>query len=328
MDAKLWEDTVITAIRDEKWLHSYRHRDLPLPQIKLKGNAEQRLGDLIDVAPNDRFFLLEVKGTRDDIKAEWQTKNPSKNNQKDAVRAHLKWASENPNPQNLYRSLIGHFLAYWVEYSPLEDVSSTIEKNATPSDDERVERRRMLKLGACVAVESYLLACASLDGPLSGLSQVRKLKRRFSLSVADADEGDYVLRQQIPLCLVYEGLGYLVERDRSKPFLTISSATELGLKLEEFKEYVTSLCSSFGANSEPIHAVVMSTSGSFFRIATSTRKLIDLLGKSPLPNSDEKLSSWAEKRLQYYSDEKKAELRALAPAEQSKINKHLAQKRP
>lgn len=59
----------------------------------------------------------------------------------------------------------------------------------------------------------------------------------------------------------------------------------LGLPLEEFQSYVNSLC---GETPEPLHAVVLSSSGRFFAHITSTAQLSALFTaqpNSPAPHS-------------------------------------------
>lgn len=62
-----WEDTIIMALRDLQWrkalekLTSGQKTRLPAPLIKLDGNPETALGDVVTSA-DDRFFLFEFKG--------------------------------------------------------------------------------------------------------------------------------------------------------------------------------------------------------------------------------------------------------------------------
>lgn len=121
--AKLWEDSVVTVIRDEKWLHALRHGapkygDFPLPQMNMSGRAERQLGDLLDVT-QDQFFLFEVKAEREDIEDEWHTKNVKDGHKKKAFLS-LHDCIYGKSPPTYATDLIdlslrGHFLAYWNE---------------------------------------------------------------------------------------------------------------------------------------------------------------------------------------------------------------------
>ncbi len=305
MSAKLWEDTVVTAVRDEKWLHALRHqKNTPLPQVKLKGNAEQRLGDIID-ASNDRFFLLEVKGVRGDIKDEWDTNNSDKNHQKDAYRAHVFW-TKNSNDQNiksiLRLSLQGHLFAYWVEF-----LSS---QKASESPDQWTWRD-LLTIGECVAIEPYALACRTFMDKQPDDAKFGKFNPNIKMGIWDSDRNEFVCRQQIPLSLAYEDLGYLIEEVQTTTNPAASNYVKLGLKLDDFRTYISNLCSFFGKNAEPIHAIVMSSSGDFFRIVTTTAELEDLLGSSP--KIDSKKLPWPEHRSpKMTAQEKDARLAELA----------------
>lgn len=288
---KPWEDTVVTAMRDEKWLHALRHRRgqnirVPLPQLKLKGNAEQRLGDILD-ATDDRFFLFEVKATRNDIKSEWNTNNKDNDSQKDAFRAHRSWLSNPDAPENndlLWKSMLGHFFAYWVEYLPGQEMADI--------PVEKKNWRDLLHVSACVAIEPYALACTSFRDKQRASAKVGALPSNHRVAIHDEDAKMFRTRQQIPLSLIYEDLGFLIKEDTTPPINTASSWELLGLELPAFKKYIENLCSFAGKSEEPIHAVVMSASGNFFQIATSTSDLKKLL--LPSAKSDLPISCWPE----------------------------------
>ncbi len=281
MSTKLWEDTVVTIIRDEKWLHAQRtNGPPPLLQLKMKGNAEQRLGDFLDQVQDDnnqdRFFLIEVKGTRDDIKAEWNTKNADKNHQKDALTAIQRWLGRRNNRNEfdlLSLSLRGHLFAYWIDYpvDPDLDVTNPIEENLKPF---------LCKKG-CVVVEPYALACAALRGKYKDeFKAASSYLKSFSLAYNSKSRW-MTTAQHIPISLLYEGRAHLLEIDNTSPVKTASTWPPLGLTLPEMHRYVQSLCSEFGANQEPIHAVIMSASGAFFRVTATTAELQQLLQPTP-----------------------------------------------
>jgi hypothetical protein len=274
--AKLWEDTVITVMRDEKWQHALRHGNgVPLPQLKLKGGAEQRLGDTLDLAPNDKFFLFEVKGTREDIRDEWHTGDKANHNRKHALRAHIAWfgaltmgVAEASAQANLELSRRGHFFVYWAEYG--NGPAPAFEPNKL---DEYLRAQYGFYDG--VVVEPYLAACREM-----GIKELRGLygdQSRLALMSDEPTVGFH--RAQVPLSLVYEGRAGIVS-PTSK--MLEHEWEALGLSQEEMCAYLRALCSAEGsATSEPIHAVVMSASGQFFRVMTQTAQLEELLLPSP-----------------------------------------------
>ena len=313
MSAKLWEDTVVTAIRDEKWLHAVRHRlTTPPPQITLKGNAEQRLGDLLDIT-DDRFFLLEVKGTRQDIKSEWSTNNSKNNYQKDAYRAHLSWInsiSDQQNKTNLGLSLRCHFFAYWVEFSSIE------EEKSIPI--EQMTWRNLLNSGECVSIEPYALACQTFEKEQPEDAKIKGFISNACVGILNKNTESFICRQQIPISLIYEGLGYLIREDKSAPYSTAAESWQLGAKLQEFKGYLSALCGFAGNSLEPIHAIVMSSSGKFFRIKTTTADLKDLL--DPSPKSNARKLHWPQKSLPKMSKEAKKSLQLSADQESTEVD--------
>lgn len=60
---KLWEDTIIIALRDYQWHKAWTTvpRTPPASLLKLDGNAESAMGDVL-TSEDDRFFLFEFKG--------------------------------------------------------------------------------------------------------------------------------------------------------------------------------------------------------------------------------------------------------------------------
>lgn len=69
--AKLWENTLMTALRDAQWFNKAPQALFPPFFIKLDGNPESALGDALLDADGGRYFLIEVKATRDQITEEW-----------------------------------------------------------------------------------------------------------------------------------------------------------------------------------------------------------------------------------------------------------------
>lgn len=275
--ATLWEDTVITAMRDEKWQHALRHgAAVPLPQLKLSGCAEQRLGDLFDVASDDRFFLFEVKAWRQGITSEWTTANATNEYQKRALRTHIRWLNDLCNTataaaaqEHLRQSRRGHFFAYWAEYG----------NGPAPAFDSKrplgVYLRALHRFHDGVVIEPYLSACRDMG--MEVLADLYTERAQLALRLIRPDS--YVARTQVPLPLVYEGRAVVAVMDSQD---SIDDWDALGLSLEEMRTYLKALCAvPTAGQSEPIHAVVMSTSGQFFRVLFRTTQLEALLRPSP-----------------------------------------------
>jgi hypothetical protein len=283
----VWEDTVVTAIRDEKWLHALRHGDgraieLPALHLRFKHTAEQRLGDLLDKTNGDRFFLIEVKGTRDKIEAEWNTKNARNEHQKLALREIRKWfGSSSAKLENdlLELSVRGHHFAYWWGHPVDTEFSSS-------SDEEKILSELLRKEG-CVVIEPYALACARLMRSFEGgIMGVTPLLDRFALAYAQSGSREKSVVEQIPLSVVYEARAQLIELDHGAPSVTAKKVSALGLTLDEMQRYVNALCARPGVNDEPIIAVLMSTSGNFFRISTTTSNLKLLVSQTEKPTQE------------------------------------------
>lgn len=303
--AKLWEDSVVTAIRDEKWLHALRHgapmRGYPLPQLKMRGNAESRLGDLIDIV-GERFFLFEVKATRQDIKDEWDTENKKDNHLKKAFRVLRKCVVEPTNAVEAERtielSLRGHFLAYWTEEyveSGGEEITQASLSKMNPPHRAAFDDLA-ITLDAVVATP-YLIGCMTyweeptkhpLDclDPDHAASIIRDtVQSRYSVAFYHPQNGSLMERDHIPLAMLYEGAGRTLDWSsvESGPMPMLM---EWGLDLDEMKEYMERLCAPYGASSEELHAVVMSTTGRFFRVFISTAELENMVSPStPAPST-------------------------------------------
>jgi hypothetical protein len=72
MSTRLWEDTIILAIRDMQWIHALTSaRPWPARSlIKFDGHPEEALGDLA-MAQDQRFFLIEAKSSPSEFHTEW-----------------------------------------------------------------------------------------------------------------------------------------------------------------------------------------------------------------------------------------------------------------
>lgn len=164
------------------------------------------------------------------------------------------------------------FFCYWAEYVQREDPFFKV-----PLNGPWVSR---LSFQSCISVEPYLTACVDEAALLPGLVSMGLLKYRIAI----AGGNRFRVRNQIPLASVYEQEGCIVEQVQLNEDAVALRSWPLGLPLDEFTQYVSALCAAAGTRSEEIHAVVLSRSGRFFRVVSSTSQLQDLL--DPRPSSD------------------------------------------
>jgi hypothetical protein len=277
---KLWEDTVVIAIRDLQWRRSIRNNEafgglaptIPPGFVKLDGKTESRLGDLA-LKEDVRYFLIEVKAERAAIRDEWHTNSASGEK---LVLQRLRTIVDEANnaslaPQQsastehsklIELSLRGHHFAFW-------------EGQALPTDPSQIR--------GAIGVTPYLIGAAaerSLADGLAGLGLDR---------LPDA----YVFRSTNPLAKTTKegpaaGLQAFFSEKTELARLKGASAAEvfrLGLDKDEFKTYVDFLCADAGQYGEPVHAIILSTAG-FFRVISDTNHLADFLDVALVPERE------------------------------------------
>ncbi|KJV36968.1 hypothetical protein [Luteibacter yeojuensis] len=297
--AKLWEDTIVTVIRDEKWLHALRRgapiTGYPMPQLNMSGNAEQKLGDLVDVT-DDRFFLFEVKAEREDIEDEWNTKNAEDGHKKKAFLAlhACVYGPKRPSGWNALvdRSLRGHFLAYWAEEYDDDQLNEDDVAEAW-MPPHKASWRDLIKARNQVVVTPYILGCLDLWTEEGGEHITERYRNAIRPGFFQAAPEKRYVRLHVPLSLLYEGAGRTFFIDRDAPGETIYAESRWGLELAEMSNYIQQLCARFGSQPEPLHAVIMSSSGRFFRVVTTTAELKDMVTPSPksAPNATRRVQA-------------------------------------
>ncbi|MCE4308368.1 hypothetical protein LYZ89_17895 [Xanthomonas hortorum pv. vitians] len=264
---KLWEDTIVTALRDAQWLRcpsgKIPRSTFPPGFVKLDGSAESALGDVI-YATNERYYIFEVKARRSGIKDEWK---------------------DSRGPKVAYKSLAEH-------WSKLEELSSVEDKNEKQLDlqhsllnffrlslaghhfvywDDWVDGDG--REGGEIVVESYVAACAGLFDEKKDVSPWQYLKpwpkNYFGFTwgegadrlVSEVVSLNEALDCEVKICFSEDG----GSRDR-----------RMGLNIKELQAYVNSLVGE-DEEEEGIFAVVMSNTGSFYRVVGSTRYLSDIM---------------------------------------------------
>jgi hypothetical protein len=240
------------------------------------------------VVDDDRFFLIEVKAERSDIDAEWQTKSVEDSHKKKALLALYECLQPSSAPayadELIDLSLRGHLLAYWSEEHLLRgDLKTTQEhlKLGPPHEMSVTDRSALLD---SVVVTPYLVGCLARCPAGQSNGEIKKYQSRYWPALKIHGRGKCEAREHIPLSILYDGIGRLLRLERYENELMIFGESLLGLDLWSMTNYINMLCSRFGASSEELHAVVMSRSGKFFRVISSTEELRSITEVSPAPD--------------------------------------------
>lgn len=266
---QLWEDTIVTALRDAQWLRCPGRRlpksAFPPGFVKLDGNAESAIGDVIYSA-EERYFIFEVKARRADAKSEWVVAKG--NAPKRAYRTLAEYwealeklssldeksVNEKEFESNLLMffklSLAGHHFVYWDDW--VDDCGEEIGE---------------------IVVEPYIGACIQLFEEKHDISPWQYLKpwpgtyfgftwgagaHRLTSEVISLDEA---LDSNVNICFFDDGR--LPDH-------------KVGLTLYELQRYVNMLV-GLDEEDEGIFAVVMSNTGSFYRVVGSTKHLAKIM---------------------------------------------------
>lgn len=259
--AKLWEDTVVTALRDAQWRKCqgrWPNSAAPPGFLKLDGNAESALGDLFYSSADDRYFLIEVKSSKHEIRSEWgmgDSEAPKKSYSALASRwsslfqaADDKDAGEIESGRHFFISSIAcHHFAYWDSW----DIGGV-----TFGD---------------VVITPYVAACLrefsrprNSSGPF-----IKKLGDNYFMVGKQIGDDNYY-SETVSINFAFD--------EKSKVYVmgsggNIIADKPLGLKLDKFKEYINDLAVETGSDDAAIHGVVMSSSGRVFELVSSIAEL-------------------------------------------------------
>lgn len=290
--ADLWEDTIITAMRDQQWSNFMRWREerilkaiqknpellssildqrIPMAQagldticppgfVKFDGTAETKLSD-VALKAGERFFLMEVKSTFSKVRTEWRQKGkylPKFMLQR--LSELVECAETNAQAEAMLDlCLRGHFATYWRP----EEVSGGLR--------------------GAVASMPYVIACESARNG-SDIAKRRgvRLSREFSPRIRIADYPDRSFKSIVFEDLM-KGLGEMQLHEKQ-------SHMPLGLDEAQFLKYTAFLCggdsNGFELPSdrsvearlhEPLHLVSLSTVGTHMKVLGSTAHLATLL---------------------------------------------------
>lgn len=278
--ARLWEDTVVTTLRDMQWqefcksLHTMtvekaaaasdkflKKGAVPPGFMKMDGHAESALADVALATKAARYFLIEVKSEQKRIADEWRKGGafrPKKVYKRlaEALGEYEKVEDKLSVTAQFLRirqSLQCHLFAYW-----------------------RIVPHKEHVLGGFVAAEPYLSGCISQIGDLDQ-TQEGAITTLFDIKCSAAFAGRGPVDPIFKAVRIFDGsVEVVLKRDGVDP-----DTDKFGLPITEFKSYVDYLCSKSKLDDldrcpRPLHAVVLSTAG-FYRVASNTSQLAEIL---------------------------------------------------
>ncbi|MCC8471409.1 hypothetical protein [Xanthomonas phaseoli] len=264
MAAKLWEDTVVTALRDAQWMNCKGYalpKTIPPGFVKLDGNAESALGDLL-YSSGERYYLIEVKSGRDEISTEWLDRDGKYNEKK--IYSSLKDLWEELENAARYgdhdemtrgfdffmKSISCHHAAYWSSW--------TGDSGATGE----------------VVLEPYIAACIDALDPekLESDQGIRKWNNN-SFRIGSNINGTLRGAKAIPVKNIFDENSLAFSVIEEGNILRVGSSISLGLPLREFQSYVDTLVDRAGDGILDLHAIVLTDSGTTFKLISSTSDL-------------------------------------------------------
>lgn len=270
--ARLWEDTLVIALRDRQWQAvgaDLKARDTvmrayPSTFLKLDGRAEETLADLI-IEEGERLFLMEVKSTAEFFKDEWDRR------QKQPKWPYHKLASTLEDFYDealvldervaalrfILMSLRCHLFAYWME-------GSDSAGHLAPE----------------IMVESYVSGCARIASAKHAPGMMDFAGRtKMGLHLG---KDCFEIAHSIPFSEIGSDRAFATfVKESSEP--GVLSAHSLGLNYAEFVAYLRFLCEDFDDGEEAIHAIVLTSSGRLVRVLTTVSELSALVAGTPAP---------------------------------------------
>lgn len=269
---KLWEDTVVTALRDAQWINCKGKSPkavAPSGFLKLDGNAESALGDVIYSA-NSRYYIIEVKSSSADISSEW-TGGSAKGSPQKKVYSNLaaRWheleeavddLGSGRNVEDIrkeifkhtnfiQKSVSCHLFAYWEHWTV---------------DDADVGQ---------VVITPYLSGCLRNIDPKK-FNGSPYINRHFDSDFLMGRNvgGDSYVAEVAALGLMFED-GARVFAVNTNGGENVSWSALLGLKLKDFQDYINELVGYSGDDVPEMHGIMMSDSGQVFEFFSSLSEL-------------------------------------------------------
>ncbi|MGV7196896.1 hypothetical protein [Xanthomonas axonopodis] len=284
---KLWEDTVVLAMRDFQWMYSVQdmaqdsrwdfsltgipiNRSFP-PGFKRDGRGEEKI-ERISLGQGEVFYIFEVKSTEEEIRAEWGAKTGPKY-LFNRLNALVQYCSDSSvancdalsyAKEMLWLSLKGHFAAYWDDTSKDGQVSRIVEEYVAvkPYVAACSSARNLIEVSEGVGMPwpKCLKKMCFSDGGKTGRESVSfdsLLSKRHELQPSSFTDNQLSGLSKSELCAY---LGFLLGSESSAAKLSFPSDLDVFLK-----------------QVESIHAVVLSSRGAYFRVVSDTSHLNYLL---------------------------------------------------
>lgn len=268
--ANLAENSVVLGVRDWQWKTRRFQTQPPQTYISFAGSGEKLLGDGA-VAIGDRYFLLEVKATVENIPSEWSVaKDRKPKHAFRKIRNELATSkrgqngSENDLMDIAFKSLSGHHVVYW------EPTPGTIPQTGK------------------IVVVPYLLAIHSSKGLVpdlkpdltakeeSRLAQCCEFMNRFRLGVSfsPSQQNDKLPIEFIPvhaftLDMLLSSSGRIIFSNQEGHGQPYSLWHHVGVDASTLKSYVDFMRSG---DDPEINCLVLSTNG----FLANTRNLSEL----------------------------------------------------
>ncbi|MFL7984711.1 hypothetical protein [Xanthomonas vasicola] len=254
--------SVVLALRDWQWRRAKSLGTIPAPAIGLSGNAEKKVGDnLTDI--NDRLFIFEVKAKRSNINDEWN-RSPVKHALSRLETLGTSFVVRNQEQMSaddtlrFHQSLQCHHFAFWAP-----DFKRR-RKNFSPEQPTP---------GALYLSPYFFGAMHRCNSNCWKLIR-SNFHRAYGLGHSFAslpDDPPGTIRYSYDIESQLEEVG----DQKTKLIRRIETPhawSELGLPLEEFRQYISHLCGN-EMEQEEINVVIMDRNGKFFAHLTSTNDL-------------------------------------------------------
>ncbi|MBV6887867.1 hypothetical protein KWH47_09960 [Xanthomonas campestris pv. spermacoces] len=279
MAAKLWEDTVVTALRDAQWMNCKGYalpQTFPAGFVKLDGNAESALGDLL-YSSGERYYLIEVKSERNKIFSEWTDSDG--NYKEKLVYSSLKerWddlesaASTGKGAQKkdfnfFIKSVSCHHIAYW---------------NSWPCEKSSASSR--LSTGE-VVLEPYMAACLDLFNP-AGFRRNQGIRKwnKNDFRIGREINGTLLGARAIPVSKIFHENSRVFAVKKAGDKFQATAQGRLGLPFNEFQNYINAIVDRAGSEALDLHAIVLSSTGTTFKVVSTTEDLKSIFNPAVEP---------------------------------------------
>jgi hypothetical protein len=289
--ASLAENSVVLSIRDWQWETRRFQTRPPQTYVSLTGTGEKLLGDGA-VAIGDRYFLLEVKATVENITSEWDVaKDRNPKNAFRKIRSELATSAKGQDGLETdlmkiaFKSLAGHYFVYW------EPIPGT-----KPATGKLVAMPYLLAMRAFGGLDHGLRPDLT-DNEERRLAQCNDFVKRFrigvSLSPSQQDEKlpiEYIEVHAFTLDMLLSSSARIIFSDQEGGGEPYSLWHHVGVDASTLKSYVDFMRSS---DDPEINCLILSTSG-FLAHSRNLSELYSLLTELEQQDSTAKATAKVE----------------------------------